>query len=128
LKNLIALLRERKVKDFQPGSLSIDFSGAPSTMGYTLLEKSSGHYYLALWNDIKVYRVATSATEPGKDLYPQNVPVTLRFSAPQSFVVYAPNDASGVNPTNAYTISVTTRSIQIELPAKVLLIKIVGKS
>jgi hypothetical protein len=127
LKNLIALLRERKVKDFQPGSLRIDFSGAPSTMGYTLLEKSSGHYYLALWNDIKVYRTATSASDPGKDLYPPSVAVTLRFSAPQTFVVYAPNDPSGVNPTNAYTISVTTHSIQLELPAKVLLIKIAGK-
>jgi hypothetical protein len=126
LKSLIALLREPGVKDFEPGSLTITFSGAPSTMRYILLQKSSG-YYLALWNDVSVYQVATQDT-PGVDLYPENVPITLTFSASKELTIYAPNDASDVNPTDAYTISKTPSSINLDLPPKVLLIKIVGDS
>jgi hypothetical protein len=126
LKSLIALLREPGVKDLEPGSLTITFSGAPSTMRYILLQESSG-YYLALWNDVSVYQVATQDT-PGMDLYPENVPITLTFSASKELTIYAPNDASGVNPTDAYTISKTPSSINLDLPLKVLLIKIVGDS
>jgi hypothetical protein len=75
-------------------------------MRYTLLQKSSGDYYLALWNDVSVYQLATKNT-PGKDLHPRNVPIMVSFSAPQIFTVNAPNDSSGVNPTDAYTISTT---------------------
>jgi hypothetical protein len=39
---------------------------------------------------------------------------------------YAPNDTSGIHPTDAYTIASMPNSIQISLPAKVLLIKIAG--
>ncbi len=124
LKTLIALLREPGVKDFERDSLTITFSGAPGTMRYILLQKSSG-YYLALWNDVSVYQVATQDT-PGVDLYPENVPITLEFSASKKLTIYAPNDGSGVNPTNAYTISKTPSSIHLDLPSKVLLIKIVG--
>jgi hypothetical protein len=94
-------------------------------MRYALLQKSTGAYYLALWNDTSIYKLATQST-PGWDIYPQNVPVTLAFSAPQTFTVYAPNDSTGVNPTNAYTISTTPLSIKLELPTEALLIKIGG--
>ena len=125
LKNLIALLQEPGVREFEPGSLAIEFSGAPSTMRYTLLQKASGAYYLALWNDVKVYEVARPKIA-GEDLYPQSVTIAVTFSAPKTFTIYAPNDPSGVNPTGAYTISTTPRSITLDLPPKVLLIKIVN--
>ena len=92
-------------------------------MGYTLLEKSTGDYYLALWNDVSVYQIATDR-KPGKDLYPSLVPVTIAFPQAQDVTVYAPNDPTGVNPTQAYTIATTSRSITLNLPPEVLLLEI----
>jgi hypothetical protein len=54
----------------------------------------------------------------------QRVPTTLRFSTPHDFKVYAPNDPSGIDPTGTYTIARTDRAISIDLPARVLRIKI----
>lgn len=123
LKNLIELLREPGVRGFAPGSLEIIFSSAPPTMRYTLLQKSTGEFYLALWNDVPVYQIAT-ATTPGIDIYPARVLVTLTLTMPEVFTVYAPNDSTGVKPTSAYTASTTARSITLELPPQVLLVKI----
>jgi hypothetical protein len=123
LKNLISILREPGKKDLAAKSLTVTFSGAPATMRYTLLQKSNGVYYLVLWNDVKVYKIAT-AGEPGRDLHPDNIPITLRFPRAERFTVYAPNDASGVNPTTAYTNAMTSNSIQLNLPAQVLLLEI----
>lgn len=126
VKNLVELLQEPGSKDFQPGSLMLTIEGAPYTVEYTLLQKSNGDYYLAIWNDLQVYWLATSDS-PGMDKYPKNVPVTLRFCEHHAFTVYAPNDSSGTNPTDSYTLSTTLNSIELDLPAKVLLVKIVSK-
>jgi hypothetical protein len=132
LQNLLALLREPAAKPFEPGSLAITFSGAtsssapPSRMHYTLLQKSNGDYYLAIWNDLKVFQLAAALGTKGYDIYPLSVPVTVNVSSthPLAFTVYAPNDPSAANPTGVYTVSTGATSIQINLPAKVLLIKI----
>lgn len=128
LKNLIDVLNDPakgsyEIKPENPGSLAITFSGAPPKMSYTLLEKSNGDYYLALWNDLEVYQPATSGAA-GHDVDRQPVPMTITFANQYEFTVYAPNDPSGVNPTDAYTIATTPNSIQLNLPAKVLLLKI----
>lgn len=123
LQNLILIVKEPGQQNFQAGSLTVTFSGAPSTMGYTLLEKSTGIYYLVLWNDVSVYQIATSSVA-GQDLYPSNVPVTLTFSTRHAFTVYAPNDSTGVNPTSTYTLSTASNSIILNLPAEVLLLQI----
>jgi hypothetical protein len=128
LENLITILQDPGSEGFAPGSLDIEFSGAPKEMEYTLLEKSNGDYYLAIWNDISVYDVATGPKSPGKDVYPPNVAMTISFENPEAFTVYAPNDASGPNPTGAYTISTKPDAIRIILPPKVLLIKIAAPS
>jgi hypothetical protein len=128
MKNLISLLGEPGGGEFEPASLEVEFSGAPSTMRYTLLQKSTGDFYLAIWNEVSVYRIAYQTASgqkmPGKDLYPQEVPVTVRFFEAHASTVYAPNDATGVEPTDAYTIAITPRSIMVNLPAKVLLVRI----
>lgn len=124
MKNLLALLRDPEAKALQPGSLTVAFIGAPSTMGYALLEKSSGDYYLAIWNDVSVYQIA-NANQPGKDVYPQSLPITLMFSSGKPVAVYAPNDESGADQSDAYTISSDSQSITLNLPPQVLLIKIV---
>jgi hypothetical protein len=127
LHNLIEILSDSGSKEFTPGKLDIRFSGAPKTMGYMLLQKSDGEYYLAIWNDELVYSTAASG-QPGYDIYQKNVPVTIQFCMPRTFTVYAPNDETGTNPTDAYTLATGSDSIQIDLPAKVLLIKVVGGS
>jgi len=124
LHNLIEILSDPQGKEFSPGTLDIRFSEAPPTMGYTLLQKSNGDYYLAIWNDKVVYDVATSATQPGHDVYPKNAAVTIQFCIPRHFTVYAPNDSAGVNPTTEYTVWSTPKSIELNLPPEVLLIKI----
>jgi hypothetical protein len=132
LQNLMGFLRDSS-DAFEPDSLEIEFSGAPDTMRYTLLEKSNGDYYLALWNDVSVYRIAEciasknnvcTEVRSGKDVYPENVPITVTLHDPRSFTVYAPNDNSGVNPTRAYTIESSDRTIKLEVPPEVLLVKI----
>jgi hypothetical protein len=128
LKSLIEILQENKPTPFDPGSLKITFASAPASMRYTLLEKSNGDYYLAIWNDKSVYRIAKSATVPGKDIDPPKVPIAISLEKPLTFTVYAPNDSTGTNPTDAYTIATMPDSIQIDLPAEVLVIKIAGKS
>lgn len=125
LQNLIRILGEPNGEHFDPGSLTIRFENAPSTVDYTLLQKSNGDYYLAIWNDVMVYQIANSM-KAAHDIYPPRVPVTIKFSAPHNFTVYAPNDPSGVNPTDTYTIATSDRAIRLDLPAKVLLIKISG--
>jgi hypothetical protein len=134
LKNLVELLYDSE-SNFAPRALELTFSGAPDSMRYTLLQKSTGDYYLALWNDVSAYQVATclefenntcKKSTPGMDIYPPNVPITVTFSDPQDFSVYALDDASGVKPTGAYTISASPRSIKLELPPGVLLIKLRG--
>jgi hypothetical protein len=127
LHNLIEILSDAGSKESTPGKLDIRFSGAPATMGYTLLQKSDGDYYLAIWNDELVYSTAASG-QPGYDIYQKNVPVTIEFCMPRTFTVYAPNDETGTNPTDAYTLATGSDSIQIDLPAKVLLIKVAGGS
>jgi hypothetical protein len=123
LKNLISILNEPGHERFNPGSLTITFSVAHQTMGYTLLQKSTGIYYLAIWNDRKVYKLATKK-EAGKDLYPDNARVTLTLPTASNFTVYAPNDSTGVNPTNAYTVSTTPEAITLNLPPEVLILEI----
>jgi hypothetical protein len=127
LKNLITILREPGTFTFEPRSLEVTFSGVPAAMRYTLLQKSSGDLYLAVWNDISVYQPAQSPSTPGKDIYPPNVPVRISFSESYAFTVYAPNDSTGINPTGAYTLSTTSDSIELSLPPQVLLIKIVAE-
>jgi len=124
IRNLIALLREPEHKAFTPGSLAITFSGAPRSLRFTLLQTSEGSYYLALWNDVSVYELA-KPSQDGADIYPQPIPITVNFEEPKTITIYAPNDTTGIHPTSAYTISESARSIQLELPAQVLLLKIV---
>lgn len=126
LQNMIALLRDSGGQSFAPGSIAIEFESGPSTMRYTLLQKSTGEFFLAIWNNLPVYQASTAQVS-GQDLYPAEVPVTLRFATPRSFTVYAPNDESGVNPTESYTSSMDSNSISINLPSQVLLIRIVGE-
>lgn len=92
----------------------------PQPSAIRFCRSPNGLPYLALWNDVKVYKTAT-AGEPRKDLHPDNIAITLTFPRTERFRVYAPNDVSGVNPTTAYTNATTSNSIQVNLLPQVLL-------
>lgn len=124
LRNMTAILRDPGDRDFTPGSLALAIwtpagGPIPGKLRYVLLQKSSGDYYLAIWNDVSVYDIATS-TQPGKDRYPAPLSITLDFLAPHTFTVYAPNE--GLDPI----IKVTTpaRSLTLEVRPSVLIVKI----
>ena len=120
LKNTIYLLNEWGAS-FSPQPLSVTIGSAPSTVHYMLLQRSTGVYFLAVWNDVSVYN---TSTVPGTDVYPAKVPVTFTFSKNYQFSVYAPCQATGATPTSAYTLSTTSKSIRLNVPAELLIIKI----
>jgi hypothetical protein len=119
LKNLIATLRDSEGHGIEPGWLTIQFSGAPSTMRFTLPQKASGEYYLALWN---VERAGL------RSLSGRRCDFCDIFRA-EAVTAYAPNDAeTGTSPTDAYTIVQSSRSITLRPPPHVLLLRIIDKS
>jgi hypothetical protein len=124
LRNMIAILQDAGDPHFKPGSLALTIStptgdAVPGKLRYVLLQKSSGDYYLAIWNDVSVYDIATS-TQPGKDLYPGSVPITLDFTNPHTFAVYAPNEG----PDPIVTVTTPARSLKIKVRPDVLIVKI----
>ena len=125
LKNLISLLRSPQKQSSRSGSLMVKITGAPTTMHFTLLEKTPGVFYLAIWNDVSVYRVASLQKTEGADLFPSKVPVTLDFCSPSTVTVYAPGTSSGVEATRNYTLATSATSIRLALPPEVLLLRIV---
>ena len=52
IKNLISLLKEPGAK-FSPGSLDYTLSGDTEQVHTTLLQKSSGEFYLIVWQEVK---------------------------------------------------------------------------
>jgi hypothetical protein len=122
LRNLFSILKEPGA-NFRPGKLKYGLS-APGTVHHLLLQKSDGSFYLALWNEVDSYKSSQSG---GSDLFNTPVPVTLSVSKANRAVVYAPNDPTGQNPTEAYTKSASTTKIELNVPDQVILIKIPGQ-
>lgn len=122
LKNMIAIVKDSD-KKFTPAPLDFSLEGAPDTLHSTLVQKANGAYYLILWNDVSVFDVATKSS-PGEDINPQPVPVTVTFGSRHKFTVYAPNDASGVRPTSAYTLQRTPSAIKLNVPGQMVILEI----
>lgn len=84
VRNLIALLTDTgaNAATFAPGTFAPTITGMPST-GYTqLLQKSNGSYWLALWNEVKIW------DEPSKTVVsnPSVASVTVNFGSPMPTV------------------------------------------
>jgi hypothetical protein len=124
VKNLISIVHDpRPTAAFTPGQLNVTIAAAADTMHHMLLQKSNGDYYLLLWNDVSVYKSATAAA-PGEDVHPSTVPVTLTFARNCRVVTYSPSDPTGASPTTAYSVRTTARSISLQVPAELLVVKI----
>lgn len=81
-QNLMQLLNDTKTT-FTPGSLSYSFSGDVQNIHHTLLQKSNGDFYLALWSEV-----------PSTDQnYAQTVTLNLTTPISQA-TTYLPNQST----------------------------------
>jgi hypothetical protein len=127
VKNLISIVKDPKPdNEFAPGKLAVTIEGAPATLHDTLLQNSSGVYYLLLWNDVSVFNIATAST-PGSDINPATAPITLQFKNKLKFAVYAPSGSTGAAATTSYTEKVSGNMISLDAPAELLVLEIKTK-
>ncbi len=89
LKNLLAIVKDSDdPEDFSPGSLSFAIE-APERVYSTLLQKSDGSFWLALFRNVTVYD-----TEKLKDIEVEPIEVSLRLrKKAREIEVYVPNNS-----------------------------------
>jgi hypothetical protein len=80
IQNTIDILQEPGV-NFVPGSLRYSLGAIPDSVHHTLLQKSTGTFYLVLWQEVTSYRIATAAAQ-GADIPIPPVDVTLTLESP----------------------------------------------
>ena len=120
LKNLIGLLQDSGTS-FSPGNLDYTLSGSTANVQHTLLEKSDGTFYLALWIGAASYDVNNqqSITVPG-----QNVTVTLNQAA-SSATVYSLDDNGNMSSADA---GLSNGQFNLGLTDRVTVVKLSGVS
>lgn len=123
VKNLFTLLSDTNSNalTFTPGKLNYTIANFPSNSGAnggytTLLQQSSGVFWLAMWNDQPLNNTST-----GADIAVAAITVTLTLgTTPISITVYDPSVSA--NPVQSAS---GVASLAISLPARVILVKIV---
>lgn len=114
LKNLLALLNDND-RSFVPQPLPIRIvSPDTALVQSTLLQKSDGSWWLALFRNVTIYDLKTR-----KDLQVEAVPVKLRFRKKMNVHLYRPNES-----TKAYTSFNKRKEISFDLGAKLILVEI----
>ena len=114
LKNLLALLNDND-RSFVPQSLFIQImSPATESVQSTLLQKSDGSWWLALFRNVTIYDLKTR-----EDIPIESVPVKLRFHKKRNVCVYRPNES-----TEAYASFNKRKEISIDLGTKLILVEI----
>lgn len=100
LKSMIGVLREADI-NFSPTSLDYTLGGDTTNVRSSLLQKSDGSFYIALWQDVSSYE---PTTETDLDAAPRAV--TLSFATPldSEATLYSFTD-NGDLISNAKTIS-----------------------
>jgi hypothetical protein len=100
IKNLITLLGEKGQNSFVTHDHPITITGAPSSVHHLVLEKSTGVWYVILWNDIDTYNNDTKT-----DITNTDVSVTVNFGQTVATVkTYKPATGSnGINVLNTYS-------------------------
>ena len=147
LKNLVALLQEKNISPrFTPGSL--DFKvivrpvlnykepGSGMVVNYDrtdyvhhlLLQKSDGTFFLLLWHEISDGDIADSHGKdlagPAREITPPAMPATLTLpTSIKRATVFLPND--GLDGT---VVPITDGQVPLEVPDKIMVIKLEGKS
>jgi hypothetical protein len=115
LKNLFTLVANPGPA-FAPGKLDYTIAGGNADTHHTLLQKSDGSFWLALWQDVDVYDLQARA-----DVQNAALPVTLHFATPiRAAETYQPNQsADALARYNALT------ELTVGVPDQLLLLKLV---
>lgn len=123
LKNLIGLLGEAGWNSsqqvwippaFTPGVLDYTLSGATPNLHHVLLQKSTGVFYLLLWQEVSSYDPTTRT-----DLTNPTVPVSLTFNLPLASAALYQLQSS----TPVATFS-SPRSITVNVPDEVVVLQL----
>jgi hypothetical protein len=113
MKNLIDLLEEPGQSDFPAGTLSYTLT-ASTSVHQTLLQKSSGTYYLMLWNEVLGY------DSVGKiDLNVADVAATLALPGTFDVRVYEPNASPGALATHS-----SISSLNLAIPDQMMVLEL----
>jgi hypothetical protein len=112
IKNMIELLKE-PAGSFTPTSLNYTIT-APATVSRTLLQKSSGKFYMLLWNEVLSYD-SNTATE----LNIADVAVTLALGGQFDTRIYEPNIS-----TNAQSTFFNTNQITLGVPDQMMIVEL----
>jgi hypothetical protein len=121
LKNLIDLVEEPGAPSFTPGSLdyTLTSSSGLGMVHHTLLEKSTGVFYLLLWQEAQIWdRGANNNQGAEITVAPRSVTLTLNTSIAQARL-FQPNNSP--NPTATYNSPTT---INLSVPDQILLIQL----
>lgn len=119
IRNLISLLSERGA-NFTPGSLDYSLSGANDELHSTLLQKSSGEFYLILWQD------AESWNDPEeKDIPVANREITVNLNTSISKAeVYEPKNSTASTSTYNANSGDRLTKLTVSVPDHPLIIKL----
>ena len=112
LKNLIGVLSDAG-GDFAPGSLTYSIGDVPATVHSALFQKSSGNFFLVLWNE-----VASFDRHRHVALSPAPVSATLTLaSTPGVLVFHLPTlgTTTTVNPAQSVALQIPDHPLIIEI-------------
>lgn len=113
VKNVIALLSDAG-SSFTPGKLNYTLTGALSTTHTSLFQKRNGHFYLVIWQEIKVVNSSFADITNAADA------VTLTLGTPATAInVYRPRTGTGTIQTGSGT------SIALSVPDEALIVEII---
>jgi hypothetical protein len=121
LKNLINLVGEPGVASYTPAALdyALTSSSSLSAVHHTLLEKSTGVFYLMLWQDVPVFnRFANNNQGMEITNAPISATLTLNTSMAQARL-FQPNNSSAASATYNYP-----SSFSVSIPDQVLVIEL----
>ncbi len=114
LKNLIDIVEEPGAS-FTPTSLDYSIAGGTSALHHTLLQKSSGTFYLMLWQEVAAYN---RFSETELTITPLSITLTLNtpMALGRTYVPYNSTSATNtwVNP-GSMNLSVSDQMLIVEL-------------
>lgn len=120
IRNLISLLTERGA-NFTPGSLDYTLSGDNKDLHSTLLQKSSGEFYLILWQDAQSWNDANE-----KDVAVANREITVNLNTFISKAeVYEPKNSTTSILTSNAPSGDRLEQLVVSVPDHPLVIKLV---
>jgi hypothetical protein len=110
-----ATARTWKTPELTPGSLPFSFSAAPTSMHSMLLQKSTGVFWLVVWNEVRSWNPKT-----GKPLATRAVPVNLTIGQDVTRIRTFVPTQTGTRPRATFT----TNTVPLKVGDRPLIVEI----